>query len=115
MLNIALDTAFKIETVAPTGSFFLQMGVNALGQVGGVAQAIQDAVVAKLDTLFEDGFVGVKGDLGTGAVGFADDFEVALGGAPLILLLLYFTVTTNLLDKALTTLTPTPCNPPDTL
>ena len=92
VLDIALDTAFEVETVAIARAFVDDAGVNTLCQIRCVTQAIQDCLIVERLVFLEDCFVRPKGNFSAGFVGLAGDFQVTLGYALFVVLLKDFTL-----------------------
>jgi hypothetical protein len=92
--------------------------LQALVQEGHLSQAVRQDLVREHE-LGEDLAVGLEGDLGAAPLRLADLLELLRLDAALVALVVQRpsrrTSTSRYSESAFTTLTPTPCRPPDTL
>ena len=115
------DSALVVEGVALAGAALVdQLDLQPAGEEGGLAQALGERLVVELDRVGEDLFVGEEFDRGAGLLRRLALLQVGQRFAAFVVLASRrvrrgWISRRSRSESALTTETPTPCSPPETL
>lgn len=113
------DTAFIVEMIFTVVTFVAQTNRHAGVQEGELTQALSQNIVLEFGMVRERLQAWPETYGGTGNFSITNHFQRELGNTVRVGLLVNFTFTANnqfqFSDRALTTETPTPCKPPETL